>query len=61
MSSSNVSTVVRNTSESPIFLKKVVHVARVVSVSPVPPIVLSPEIEAVLEAENRWPPLLVAE
>ena len=46
MSSNKVSVVVRNMSESPIFLKKGVHVVRVVSASPVSPTELSPEMEA---------------
>ena len=53
MSSSKVSVIV--------FLKKGVQVARVVSELLVPPAELSLEMEAVLGAENRWPPLLVAE
>ena len=51
MSSNQVSVVVRNMSESPIFLKKGVHVAGVVSASPVLPVELSPETEAILGAE----------
>ena len=61
MSSSKVSMVVRNMSESSIFLKKGVQVARVVSVSPVSPVELSLEMEAVLGAENRQQPLSLAE
>ena len=49
--SSKVSLVVRNTSNSLIFLKKGVPVARVVSASPVPPTELSLEM-AVLGAES---------
>ena len=45
MSSSRVSMVVRNMSESSIFLKKGVQVARVVSALPIPPAELSPELE----------------
>ena len=52
--------VVRNMSESPIFLKKGVHVARVVSASPVPSTELSPEMEAILGAEAEWEPMSVA-
>ena len=44
--SSKVSLVVRNTSDSHIFLKKGVPVARVMSASPVPPTELLPEMEA---------------
>ena len=61
MSSSKVSVVVRNMSESSIFLKKGMQVARVVSMLPVPPTEKSPEMEAVLGAENRWQPLSVVE
>ena len=50
--SGKVSLVVRNVSDSHIFLKKGVPVARVVSVSLVPPIELSPEIEATLGMES---------
>ena len=50
---------VRNTSDSLIFLKKGVPVARVVSVSLVPPTELSLEMEAVLGAESRPEPMLV--
>ena len=56
-----MSMVVRNMSESPIFLKKGVHVARVVSASQVSPTELSPEMEAVLGAEAEWEPMSVAE
>ena len=61
MSSNKVSVGVRNMSKSPIFLKKGVHVARVVSVSPVLPAELSPETEAVLGAEAEGEPMSVAE
>ena len=61
MSSSKVSMVVRNMSESPIFLKKGVQVARIVSALPVPPAELSLQMEVVLGAEDRWQPLSVAE
>ena len=61
MSSSKVSVVVRNMSESVIFLKKGVQVARVVSTSPAPPTDISLEMEAVLGAEDRQQPLSVAE
>ena len=61
MSSNKVSMVVRNMSESPIFLKKGMHMARVVSASLVPPTELSPEMEAILGAEAEWEPMSVAE
>ena len=50
--SRKVSLVVRNVSDSHIFLKKGVPVARVMSASLVPPVELSPEMEAVLGAES---------
>ena len=52
MSSSKVSIIVRNMSDSPIFLKKGVRVAHVVSALPVRPVELSPEMEAALGAET---------
>ena len=55
-----VSLVVRNVSDSHIFLKKGVPVARVVSASLVQPAELSPEMEATLGAESRPEPMLVA-
>ena len=58
--SRRVSLVVRNMSESRIFLKKGMLVARVVSASLVPPTELSPEMEAALGAKSRPEPLLVA-
>ena len=61
MNSSKVSVVVRNMSESVIFLKKAVQVARVVSVLPVLPMEISPEMEVVLGAEDRQQLLSVAE
>ena len=57
--SGKVSLVVRNMSDSHIFLKKGVLVARVVSASPVPPTELSPEMEAVLGVEARPEPMSV--
>ena len=57
--SRRVSLVVRNMSDSRIFLKKGVPVARVVSASLVPPMELSPEMEATLGEEPRPEPLLV--
>ena len=50
--SGKVSLVVRNMSDSQIFLKKSVPVARVVSASLVPPTKLSPEMEATLGVES---------
>ena len=58
--SRKVSLVVRNVSDSYIFLKKGVPVAWVVSVSLVPPVELSPEMEATLGAESRPEPMSVA-
>ena len=58
--SGRVSLVVRNMSDSHIFLKKDVPVARVVSASLVPPTELSPEMEATLGMESRPEPLSVA-
>ena len=48
-----VSLVVRNMSDSHIFLKKGVPVVRVMSASLVPPVELSPEMEAVLGVESQ--------
>ena len=59
-SSSKVSLVVRNVSDSHIFLKKGVPVGWVVSASLVPPAELSPEMEATLGAESRPEPMSVA-
>ena len=59
-SSRRVSLVVRNVSDSQIFLKKGILVARVVSALLVPPVELSPELEATLGEEPRPEPLLVA-
>ena len=59
-SSGKVSLVVRNVSDSHIFLKKGVPVARIVSASLVQPIELSPEMEAALGVESRPEPLSVA-
>ena len=50
--SSKVSLVVRNISDSHIFLKKGVPMVRVVSASLVPPVELSPEMEAALGTES---------
>ena len=55
-----MSLVVRNVSDSCIFLKKGVPVVRVVSASLVPPVELSPEMEAALGEESRLEPLSVA-
>ena len=51
--------VVRNMSESPVFVKKGVQVIQVVSASPVPPAELSSEMEATLGAETAWEPMSV--
>ena len=59
-SSGRVSLVVRNMSDSHIFLKKGMLVAGVVSASLVPPVELSPEMEATLGTESRPEPLSVA-
>ena len=61
MSSSKVSVVARNMSESLMFLKKGMQVVRVVSASPVLPGELSPEMETVLEAGDKQEPLFMAE
>ena len=53
MSSSKVSVVVKNMSESAIFLKMGMQVVRVVSVSPVLPTELSLEMKAVLGIEDK--------
>ena len=58
--SGRVSLVVRNVSDSQIFLKKGLPVARVVSTMLVSPVELSPEMEAVLGEESRPEPLSVA-
>ena len=60
MSSSKVSVVVRNMSESPIFLKKGVQVEQVVLASPVPPTELSSDMQAALGEEAMWEPMFVA-
>ena len=57
--SERVSLVVRNVSDSQIFLKKGVPVARVVSAMLVSPAELSPEMEATLGEESRLEPLSV--
>ena len=59
MSSSKVSVVGRNMSDSPIYLKKGVQVACMVSASLVPPAELSPEMEAALGAETVHEPMTV--
>ena len=58
--SNKVSLVVRNMSDSPIYLKKGVQLACVVSALPVPPVELSPEMEATLGAEAQWEPMSVS-
>ena len=57
--SSKVSLVVRNMSDSHIFLKKGVPVVQVMLVSPVPPTELSLEVEATLGAEASPEPMSV--
>ena len=57
--SGRVSLVVRNMSDSHIFLKKGVLVAFVMSASLVPPAELLPEMEATLGAEAKPEPMLV--
>ena len=57
--SGKVFLVVRNTSDSHLFLKKGVPVVRVMSASPVPPTELSPEMEAVLGVKARPEPMSV--
>ena len=56
---SRVSLLVRNMSDSHIFLKKGVPVAQVMLASLVPPTELSPEMEATLGMEARPEPMLV--
>ena len=58
--SGKVSLVVRNMSNSHIFLKKGVPVAWVMSASLVQPVELSPEMEAALGTESRPKPMSVA-
>ena len=58
--SGRVSLVVRNVSDSHIFLKKGVPVVRVMSASLVPPAKFSPEMEATLGVESRPEPLSMA-
>ena len=60
MSSSKVSVVVRNMSDSSIFLKKRVRVAHLVSTLPVPPVELTPKMEAALGTEVVCEPMMVA-
>ena len=57
--SGRVSLMVRNMSNSHIFLKKGVLVVRVMLASPVPPAELSPEMEATLGAEAKPEPMSV--
>ena len=59
MSSSKVSIVVRNMSDSPIYLKKGVQVVHVVSASLVPPAELSLKMEAALGAKTTREPMTV--
>ena len=55
-----VSIIIRNLSDSPIFLKKGVSVAHLVLASPVPPMELSPKMEAALGTETACESLMVA-
>ena len=57
--SGRVSLMVRNMSNSHIFLKKRVPVVHVISASPVPPTELLPEMEATLGSEARPEPMSV--
>ena len=57
--SGRVSFMVRNMSDSHIFLKKGVPVVGVMSASPVPPTELSPEMEATLGTEAKLEPMSV--
>ena len=57
--SSRVSLMVRNMSDSHIFLKKGVPVVHVMSASPVPPAELLPEMEAALGVEAKPEPMSV--
>ena len=59
-SSGKVSLIVRNVSDSHIFLKMGVPVVRVVSASPVPTMELSLEMEATLGMESRPKPMSMA-
>ena len=59
MSSNKVYVVVRNMSGSPIYLKKGVQVACMVSASLVPPAKLSPKMEATLGVETMREPMSV--
>ena len=59
MSSSKVSIVGRNMSDSPIFLKKGVRVAHLVSTLPVLPVELTPKMEATLGTEVVHAPMTV--
>ena len=58
--SGKVSLVVRNVSDSHIFLKKGVPVVWVMSATLVPPIKLSPDMEATLGKESQTKPMSVA-
>ena len=54
MGSNKVSVVVRNMSDSPIYLKKGVQIACMVSTAPVLHVGLSPEREATIGAKAQW-------
>ena len=51
MGSNKVSVVVQSMSDSPIYLKKDVQIAHIVSATPVPLVELSPKMEAALGDE----------
>ena len=57
--SSRVSLVVRNMSDSHIFIKKGAPVAHILLASPVPPVELLPEMEATLGVEAKPEPMSV--
>ena len=60
MSSNKVSIVVRNMLDSPIFLKKGIRVACLVPALPVPPMELTPKMEAAQGTEVECEPMTVA-
>ena len=59
MGSNKLSMVVRNMSDSPIYLKKGVQITCVVLAMLVPPAKLSPEMEAALGVEAQQEPMSV--
>ena len=60
MGSNKVSVVVQNMSDSPIYLKKGMQIAHVMSAMPVPPAELSPEMEAALGTEVQQEPMFIS-